>query len=217
MQNEPTGKTADRAMIVFGCFFLAAELFKQIYLYAGSKAFDVWFTPFQLCSLPIWLCLLFLFIKKPAAKTVLYTFLLDFNTMGAVFALVYPEDIIRRPLPLLLHGFLWHFAIIGLGIFIFRKRTPDLSGRGFIKTLPLFALCCLIAEILNVTLAPYGEINMFYISPVYRSMTPGIRQLEERSGILLGIAVYLVCLVLCAYLTHRIFRRIRDRRPKQAA
>ena len=204
-------------MIIFGCFFFAAELFKQIYLYVQNGKFDVWFTPFQLCSLPIWLCLLFLFIKKPAAKTVLYTFLLDFNMMGAVFALLYPEDIIHRPLPLLMHGLLWHAAIIVLCIFIFRRRTPDPTGKGFARTLPLFAGCCLTAEFLNVILAPLGEINMFYISPVYRSMTPGIRQIEERFGILPGIIVYLAGVILFAYLTHRIFRALRERCARRAA
>ncbi len=45
---------------LFGIAFLVLEIVKQIYLFfiVFNKHYDVWYVPFQLCSMPIYMCII---------------------------------------------------------------------------------------------------------------------------------------------------------------
>lgn len=59
--------------------------------YHRQMPYDWWFFPFQLCSLPMYLCLLLPFLKHKSMKTAVCTFLQDFNLLGGLAALIVSE------------------------------------------------------------------------------------------------------------------------------
>ena len=83
-------KTYDRILFFCGLFLLLTELYKQCFLYfiIDHGHYDWWFFPFQLCSLPMYLCLLLPAFKPGPKKTAVYTFLQDFNLLGGLAALI---------------------------------------------------------------------------------------------------------------------------------
>ena len=54
----------DMILLLTGMLLAMLETFKQIYLYfsSGSSAYDWWYFPFQLCSVPMYLCALVPFV-----------------------------------------------------------------------------------------------------------------------------------------------------------
>ena len=120
--------------------FPLSEIWKQLLLtWANGGVYRWWYFPFQLCSMPLYLLplrqLLALCLLQSHAlrlrrvpllswlSSVLTDFLADFGLLAGLFAFA-DQTGMRYPLPALtLHSYLWHFAMIFLGLFLI------LSGR----------------------------------------------------------------------------------------
>ena len=120
--------------------FPLSEIWKQLLLtWANGGVYRWWYFPFQLCSMPLYLLplrqLLALCLRQSLAlrlrrvpllswlSSVLTDFLADFGLLAGLFAFA-DQTGMRYPLPALtLHSYLWHFAMIFLGLFLI------LSGR----------------------------------------------------------------------------------------
>lgn len=200
----------DRVLFCFGLFLAAAELYKQIFLYffIDHRQYDWWFFPFQLCSLPMYLCLFLPLIPQRRIKTVLYTFMQDYNLMGGIAALLVPEGFMGIHWSLTLHGYLWHVSLILIGIFIWQTGRADFDRGGFARTLPLFAISCCIASAINLLAPGHGQADMFYISPYYPSTQLLFHDLALRIGILPSNLLYLLTICLGGFLMHQLFRRL---------
>ncbi|WP_333649384.1 TMEM164 family acyltransferase [Lacrimispora sp.] len=192
-----------------GLFLTAFEIWKQLFLFyvVNNQTYNWWYFPFQLCSLPMYFCLALPAFSSPRNRKVLYTFMQDFNLLGGVMALAEPSGLFHDYWLLTLHGLIWHLLLIFIGLVIAFSRVADSSLMGFVKILPLFAACCIIASIINVTARPLGQADMFYISPYYPSAQIVFHEIALKYGILVGNAVYLLATCLGGFLFHFLFSR----------
>lgn len=197
----------DRVLFGCGVFLAVSETYKQLFLYfiIQHRTYDWWFFPFQLCSLPLYLCLLLPFLKNARLKAVLYTFMQDFNLMGGIAALLVPEGFTGIHWSLTLHGYLWHITLILIGLLIFLTRRADFTRGGFARTLPLFWACCGIATLINLLAPGHGQADMFYISPYYPSTQILFHTLALHIGILPSNLLYLLTVCLGGFLMHQLF------------
>ena len=85
----------DRIMLISGVILLIGELYKQLmnFYVVNDHVYDWWIFPFQLCSLPMYLCPLLIMIHNEKRRRILGTFLIDFNMMGAVATFIDPSGI----------------------------------------------------------------------------------------------------------------------------
>ena len=143
--------------VLFSCGLLLAffELYKQGFLYfvVNGRCYNWWYFPFQLCSIPMYLCLAYPFLARPhtssgkhgvfntggsgAAAPILATFLQDFGLLGGFMALAFPEGFLYPYWTLTLHGFFWHFLLIFIGVYCGRRGLSDFGETGFARCLPL--------------------------------------------------------------------------------
>lgn len=202
-----TENTFRRILTGCGIFLTLSELYKQFFLYyiVNGQHYDWWYFPFQLCSLPMYFCLLLPFVRSSRIRTVILTFMQDFNLLGGGMALAMPEGFLHPYWTLTLHGFLWHGMLVFIGLFIGLSGRADRSSRGYLKTIPLFGLCCIIASAINVLTPVKGEADMFYISPYYPTSQVFFHQIGETFGILAGNITYLLAICLGGYLVHLAF------------
>lgn len=133
---------------LLAALFPLSEIWKQLLLtWANGGVYRWWYFPFQLCSMPLYLLplrqLLILHLRQLHAlhlrqshalrlrrvrllswlSSVLTDFLADFGLLAGLFAFA-DQTGMRCALPVLtLHSYLWHFAMIFLGLFLI------LSGR----------------------------------------------------------------------------------------
>lgn len=206
--------------ILFACGFLLAvlELYKQGFLYriVNGGQYDWWYFPFQLCSVPMYLCLIYplavSFSEKHAGffPGIIAVFLQDFGFLGGIMALAVPDGFLYPYWTLTLHGFLWHFVLIFLGIYCRQKSLTDLSDQGFVRMLPLYFLCCGIAVVINIvvqiTVYPAGYADMFYINCFFPSEQPLFHQISLALGNGWGHLAYMLASCIGAYLIHRLCR-----------
>lgn len=199
-------------LILFGCgiFLSSAELYKQLFLYykIHGQIYDWWFFPFQLCSLPMYFCLLLPFLPSGRVKTALCTFMQDYGLLGGIAALIVPEGFRHIHWTLTLHGYVWHILLILISLFLTFTRRSDSSPRGFADTIPLFAACCCIATAINVLTPGQYSADMFYISPYTPSTQPVFHGLSLHIGILPAKLLYLLCVMAGSAILHSLLSRI---------
>ena len=200
--------------ILFSCGVLLAlmELYKQAFLYVIEfhGHFDWWYFPFQLCSLPMYLCLLLPFVPHKYQR-IFCTFMYNYNLLGAVMVFVDPSGLMHPYWTLTLHGFIWHILLIFIGLLIAFSRMVLPTAKGFWQSTAVFAVGCVIATIINVTSHPYGNADMFYITPYYATTQIVYSQIAAKFGIFAGNAVYVLSIILGAWLLHLVYEILSHR------
>lgn len=216
-RSQPVTRTADRT-VLFSCglVLLALETYKQGFLYfvEFNGVYDWWYFPFQLCSIPMYLCLLYPFSGKFSG--ILASFIQYYGLLGGIMALLVPDGLMHPYWTMTLHGFLWHFLLIFSGIFCAFSGASDRSMRGFFKTVPLFFTCCLIAIFINIAAGPLSDADMFYISPYHPSSQPVFHRFSLALGILPGILLYIGAILLGAFLVHLGCRQVNELHKKKS-
>ncbi len=202
--------STDRVLFLCGVVLGVSELVKQFFLYyiVNGKTYDWWYFPFQLCSLPMYFCLILPLVSKTKYGIIFYTFMQDFNLLGGVMALAEPSGLFHPYWFLTLHGLLWHILLIFIGLLIGFSGKSDHSLKGYFSTLPLFGICCLIASAINILAKPAGRADMFYISPYYPSTQAVFHQIALKTGILAGNLIYLFSICLGGFLFHLAFSKL---------
>lgn len=195
----------------FGLFLGVCELYKQIFMYyiINQGHYDWWFFPFQLCSIPMYLCLLLPFLRAGTFKIRVYTFMQDFCLLGGIAALIIPEGFSHIHWTLTLHGYLWHIGLIIISLLIRAAGRADNSRKGFFNILPLFCFFCSAATLINIAAPGHGRANMFYISPFTETTQPIFCDLAAEIGIIPSNLLYLAAVCTGAALVHYGFYRCR--------
>lgn len=218
---------SDIFFFVCGIIMLISEVWKQLILtfVLGGGSYNWWYFPFQLCSIPMYVLLAYPWLRRKNARLTLLAFLMCYCLLGgiAVFA---DTSGLHYPLPALtVHSYLWHIVLILLGItagityirrlHFDRKRT--LFSRALSAAFPLhpfiyctclYLACCLIAELLNLSLDKFGTINMFYINPDYRMQQVVFRDLLPIIGNTGTILLYIASTILGAFLLYLFWKLV---------
>ena len=197
-------KASSRVYGITGLVLLFGEIYKQLFHYViiGEGSYDWWIFPFQLCSIPMYLCLLLPWIHSGKWRKTCATFLMDFGLLGALGTFIDPSGLLHPYLILTIHGFVWHILLVFLGFYVLMSGQADLSLRGFGRTLPLFSVCCLLAEAGNCLLHNRGVIDLFYISPYTVSTQLFFADIDQMLGRPFGIAFYIFTMIAGAYFIH---------------
>ena len=192
-----------RRLFLCGLILAVSEVYKQLFLtlVAHPGVYDWWYFPFQLCSIPMYLCLILPLLPEGGRRTAA-TFLQDFGLLGGFMALAEPSGLMHPYITLTLHGFIWHFILIFTGVTCFLSPLPCRSRRGFLRALPLFLVCCLIALFINWAAGPDTKIDMFYISPYHPSQQVVFHQIALITGIFWGNVIYVAAAAFGAFLIH---------------
>lgn len=205
-------RMGDRAftwlMGFIGLLFASTEILKQLYLYqAGGGRYNWWYFPFQLCSIPMYLCLLYPLCRRGRGRRLLCTFMYNFNLLGAIAVFFDTSGLYHDSLLLTIHSFGWHILIIFLGSLILFSRRTDVSWAGYGKSLALFLALCLMATGFNILFHPFGDIDMFYITPYYPSIQIIFHSIALRLGTIPGDLIYVGAIAAGAALFHLAARR----------
>lgn len=204
-------------LFICGFLMLCSELWKQLTLttLSGHIQYNWWYFPFQLCSVPMYLFLLYPFVRRNVQHT-LTTFFMTYTLLGgiAVFA---DTSGLHYPLPALtVHSYSWHLLLIitgiGSGCMFLYRLSPHKKQTGFLRPFlhatALYLVLCLTAEILNLSLDRFGTINMFYINPHYRMQQIVFRDLVPLIGNTAAICLYIIMTVFGAFILFLIWQAL---------
>lgn len=208
--RKRTDRQLTRLLFVLGLCMLIAEGFKQWfvirYIYNGVRS--MWFFPWQLCSMAMYVSTAVPFLKGKAKDAAL-VFLCTYSVIGALIALIVPADMLRPQILLFVHSFVYHAAMLveGLCAILLLVRKKRVS---FVPSIVLFCGMAAIAECINImshAVIPSisDQANMFYITPYYPTTQPVFDKIAETCGIFFEIVLYLGLIVAGSYALYRLW------------
>ncbi len=200
-----------RVLLGVGLFLMLCEAYKLLfYSYViGRGSFQWWVFPFQLCSIPMYLCVAANLTRREAVRRAIYTFLCTYNLLGGFLALLEPSGLCHEYWTLTIHAFLWHTLLVFLGAFLIRTGNGPKSFVDFCRATVLFLILCLVAFCINLVFfrPSGGQINMFFVGPANNSIVV-FRDIAARFGWYAATALYIPCVCLGAWLIFAAVRRL---------
>lgn len=201
------GKDNKKLLNIFnklGLFMMISEVFKQwfCYVYVFDRQINLWFFPFQVCSLAMYFSFILKYLSEDKQNVIL-VFFATYSIFTDIMALIVPLDMLRMQIPLFIHSFAYHGFIISeaiMAILILKRR----SNYSFKNSLYLFCFVAFIAEIINVVLHLLindidREPNMFYITPFFATKQPVLSDIAQKYGIITEVIIYLLGISLVSY------------------
>ena len=220
-----TEKSVIRVLTATGWILLLLEAYKQLFLYyvVNGNAIDFWFFPFQLCSVPMYLCIL-LPAFRAKARVSMMTFMGGYTFISALATLIFPEDIMRPYIALTAHVFVCHGLLLFISLLIIFTGCMDSDARGLRGAAVLFVFLCVIALIINIAVEPvmpairaahpgvaHEWAAMFYLNPFHISPQPVICDIQKTAGIPAGLLLYTFVIAVVSSIAIRLFKPLSKR------
>lgn len=198
-------KRLKRVLLTFGMLSLILETIKQIIWSYDNGVWDYqWYAfPFQLCTTPIFVSLIYSFIKNNSIKEALLSYLAFFTILGGLATMIYPESCFVRTIEVNIYTMVLHCGSVIVSLFILMTKQIKLNLKTFFKGFIVFIIFIIIAQVLNIVMYNTNIINgetfnMFYISPYFTSSLPIFDMLSEKLWYPLFLLSYIVILTIGA-------------------
>ena len=198
-------KTMNWILFGLGIFLIVTEIYKQLFYtyYIGQGAYQYWIFPFQLCSIPMYFCLLLPFIKNEKIRNAMYIFLISYNFLGGFISFLEPSGLIHEWLFLTVHAFLWHMILVLVGLIIGLNNHLKFSFKEFKSNIILFICLCIIAFIINILF--WGkDVNMFFVGPKISSIIV-FETIATKFGWYINTPIYMLALTIGAFVFYLPF------------
>ena len=160
-----------------------------------------------------------------AIRRACMVFLADYSLMSGIVTFLDTSGLHYGYAPLTVHSYLWHIAIAGIGVYSGlllsagekhsmsgpdiksheasnSSRSDRLTLHDFRHATYIFAGCCVIAEIINLSFDQYGIVNMFYINPHYYVSQIVFNELAHVIPNNFVILLYILCIITAAFIVH---------------
>ena len=216
-------KAARRILFGIGLVLTASEIFKQLFYFFVMKdnCYSWGDFPFQLCSIPIYLCLIAPWLRPGKLQRGMYSFMVLYNLLGGAISFTEPSGLLLDHWFLTVHALVWHMVLVFIGLFIcFSKRGGNQTSDYVGATWTFIALCG-IAFALNcfVQLGLGESMNMFFVGPGDSPIVV-FKQFSQWFGWYINTPIYIFSVCLGAYLVFLLIYFLQNRklpfRKKQA-
>ncbi len=215
------GEKGNRAVLMgCGIFLLVCEIYKQLfhYFYLGDGHYLWHIFPFQLCSVPMYLCIIAPLLKPGKVQSAMYNFMMIFNFLGGLMAFVEPSGIISDYWVITLHSFIWHMVLVFIGFYLAFSNRGGTANADYWSAAKTFLALCVVAFCINLIFfdASGGDINMFFVGPRNSSLVV-FKDISEMFGWYVSTLLYIPVVCLGAYIIFRIIRLCKQPRKIKTA
>jgi uncharacterized membrane protein YwaF len=201
-------KKLNWVLFALGLFLFVTEIYKQLFYtyYIGHGDYQEWIFPFQLCSIPMYFCLMIPFIKNKKVYNAIMAFLVSYNLLGGFTAFLEPSGLIHEYYTLTYHAFIWHMLVTFIGLLVGFNQNIKYTKIEFKNNIYLFLCLCLMAFIINLIIG-HG-INMFFIGPE-NSPIIVFKNISAKFGWFVNDLIYIPLMTIGSYLMYYPFTRIK--------
>lgn len=208
-------------MLGIGLFLAVCEVYKQLMYEVVLEPGDGYrwgIFPFQLCSIPMYLCLIVPFVKKERFQRALYSFLMTYNLLGGFIAFFEPSGLFHGHWTLTIHALIWHMILVFLGVYIGFSGRGCRNGKDYRRATVVFLILCLVAFAINCSFWQISEhqIKMFFLGPA-NSPIIVFKQIAEQFGWYVSTLLYIPCVCLGAFLVYLLFHKLCPAKKTQDA
>ena len=200
-----TSEKQNRVVLgVIGAFLLATEVYKILF-HLTVNPYDWGFFgcfPFQLCSVPMYLCLVCVLCKNERVNSWLYECMFAVNMFGGIMAFLEPSGIQHTYVTLTIHAYIWHMMLVFVGLYLYFSRRVCTNPRAYFKGVAVFLGTCALAQIFNLVFA--GEVNCFYISPYVQSPLAVFKDIYASCGWFINMVLFIIGLLIASAVVYGV-------------
>lgn len=194
-------------LLTFAGVLIASEVFKQLFLFYVVEDHAICWGefPFQMCSMPMYLCPIAVFCKNERVKRTLYSFMMCFNMLGGLAGAFEPSGVFLTQVPLTVHAVAWHFSLIFLSFYIIFSHRAGSTKQDYFDIVKLFVLLCFIAFVINtlIGITVGAESNMFFVGPTNTTIIV-FSTIAEKFGWAASTVIYIPVTSLAAGVIFRL-------------
>lgn len=156
-------------LLTFAGVLIASEIFKQLFLFyvIEDHAISWGEFPFQMCSMPMYLCPIAVFCNNERVERTLYSFMMCFNLLGGFAGVFEPSGVFLEQVPLTVHAIAWHYSLVFLAFYIIFSHRAGRTKQDYFDMVKLFVVLCFIAFVINTLLGITvgAVVDMFFVGP----------------------------------------------------
>ena len=152
---------------VYGVTALILEILKQVIWSVeynnttGTFIWDYqWYAfPFQLCTMPIYVCLICLFLKKGRLRDSMLSFIAYTTILGSIASAIIPHDLFVEDILINIHAMWLHLGSLVVSIYLLVSNEVKINTQSLLNGLKMFVIAIIIANTLNIIV--YNRIFIF--------------------------------------------------------
>lgn len=199
-----------------GLVLILFEIYKLAFRYFVVYDCDMnrmwWLFPFQLCSIPMYLCVIAPLLKNKTVSGAMYDFMLAFNLFGGFIAFTEPSGLVHGYWTLTVHAFIWHMILVFIGLYLGFSGRAGINLPNYKRAVVLYLILCAVALGINCAFRKVsgGTMNNFYIGP---SNSPIVvfKTISEKYGWIVNDLVYIPLNCLGAFLFYAPFCQVKKK------
>ena len=206
-KNKYNEKQLKKVLAVYGIVALILELLKQItwsfnydnILNLVRWDYPFYIFPFQLCTTPIYVSLICLFLKDNKLRKSLFSYISFVTILGSIATMIMPDSCFVETTLVNIHTMWLHCGSFVLSIYLLMNEVkPTINN--FKNSIIVFLIFTIIANFLNIVFYNSGllngeEFNMFYISPYFVSTLPVFDIIQKSVPYIIYLIIYLCVIV----------------------
>lgn len=209
-----------RILLTVGVVLALGEVYKQLFytFYIGGGAYQWWIFPFQLCSVPMYLCILAPLLPWKKVQHGMYHFMMLYNLLGGAISFAEPSGLIHPYWTLTLHAFIWHMLLVFVGLYLGLSHQIEVRRHTYRNASLVFLALCVMAFCINLIFweASGGSINMFFVGPKNSSLAV-FSTIAKTFGWYVSTALYIPAVCLGTYVIYLPFYHYKKKIAAAAA
>ncbi len=156
-------------LLSFVGVLILSEIFKQVFLFYIIEDHSICWGefPFQMCSMPMYLCPVAVLCKNERVQRVCYSFMMCFNMLGGFAGVFEPSGVFHEYVFLTAHAIVWHYSLVFLSFYIIFSRRAGREKKELFDMIKLFVGLCFVAFVINtlIGITVGATVNMFFVGP----------------------------------------------------
>ena len=194
---------------IYGIIALILELLKQlIWAFNYDPITNIitwdyeWYAfPFQLCTTPIFVTIICLFLKKDNTRNSLLSYMSFTTILGSIATMIIPDSCFVSDILVNIHTMWLHLGSFVVSIYLLMSGEVKINIQSLKQAIKVFLIFVVIAEVMNIVIYNIGILNgetfnMFYISPYFISTLPVFDIIQQNVPYLVYLIIYIWALIL---------------------
>ena len=190
---------------VYGVVALILEVVKQLIwsfnydVGTGVVTWDYqWYAaPFQLCTTPIYVSLICLFLKDNKIRDSLLSYMSFVTILGSFMTIIIPDSCFVKTIEVNIHTMWLHCGSFVVSIYLMIVGAVKINKNNLFNAFKVFIIFILLANLLNISIYNIGILNgetfnMFYISPYFISELPVFNIIQQSVPYIVYLMIYII-------------------------
>ena len=213
---------------IYGIVTLILELIKQFmwsFNYNEVTKIITWdyqwyAAPFQLCTTPIFVSIICLFLKDGKLRNSLLGYMAFVTILGGLLTILIPTSCFTKDTMINIHTMWLHCGSFVVSMYLLFSGAIKINKQTFKGAFSVFLVFVLIAEFLNIAIYNSGILNgetfnMFYISPYFISSLPVFDVIQENLPFAIYLLLYIFAVFIGSFIVYYISYKINKRKYKK--